>query len=117
MDVYKKNVFKATKCICKSFDKDSYVCEVIEKNAVFVKVGHNDYREVTDLWKADCPYLPTFINLKDEMPHYHSKPTQKGDFVIEEKTPFYNSSNLKEKTNLNSIIFEAVNDHTDNLTL
>lgn len=102
MDVYKKNVYLAYK---HNNEKNIPGVEL----SVFIKVGHNDYREVKDLYNADCPYLPKCMIIKSEMPKYAEKSKENEFLTIDHITPMFKDFSKKDKIDLCLILFNFYN--------
>ena len=83
-----KDVFWGRKYECEGISKNVAFGKECSEYRLFVKIKHNDYRDVFDLYNANCKWFPKFYILKQEMPHYKLAPKKVGDVYIKDIKPF-----------------------------
>ncbi len=70
LEFRKNRIFWATKCAFEKVNDKISAYLPTKTNCLFVRVGKNDYREVSDLNSANCIWFPKFVILREDMPHY-----------------------------------------------
>jgi len=114
LEFYTKDVFWGTIARCRTIGKNGGTAYKLRENCLFVKVGHQDYREVFDLNKADCVWYPKFKILNADMPHYATRPKNAGDFFIVDLKPFSNDyGKRKERIDIRRLAFIAANNKNE----
>lgn len=126
MKILKKNVYWGTKAICTKHSTEmiggSADCFIggttiegdpIAYDVVLIKVGSNDYREATDLFKASkglLPLVPKSAVLKIAMPKYDTRPRGIGEIYVKDlKRMYYTCTDEKEKIDLKELVLLSKN--------